>query len=88
MTRWLSLSHAAEHLDITVDSLRRLVRQGKLPPPDRTMGQRMPRWDKEALDNAMHSTPSSPNITDPDIALERWLDEQQKNRARRTANAR
>jgi len=86
MTRWLSLSHAAEHLDITIDSLRRLVRQGKLPAPDRTMGQRMPRWDKEALDRAMQSTPSSPNITDADAALERWLNDQRKNRTRRAAS--
>ena len=88
MTRWLSLPHAAEHLDITIDSLRRLVRQGKLPPPDRSLGVRMPRWDREALDKAMQSKPQTENIRDPDVALERWLNEQRRNRARRTATTR
>jgi predicted DNA-binding transcriptional regulator AlpA len=88
MTRWLSLPHAAEHLDISADQLRRFVREGKLPAPDRSLGVRMPRWDREALDNAMRSVPPVPNIRDPDIALQRWLDEQRQNRPRRTANAR
>jgi predicted DNA-binding transcriptional regulator AlpA len=83
MTRWLSLPHAAEHLDLSVDSLRRLVRQGKLPQPDRSLGVRMPRWDKEALDKAMQRT--APSKRDPDQALEVWLEKQ---RARRAANAR
>jgi hypothetical protein len=89
MTRWLSTPRAAEHLDLSIDSLRRLVRLGKLPPPDRSLGLRMPRWDEEALDRAMRASASSPpNIRDPDVALQRWLDEQRKNRARRSANTR
>jgi hypothetical protein len=32
-TAWLTLPRAAEHLDISVDAVRRLVRQGKLPKP-------------------------------------------------------
>lgn len=83
MTRWLSLPHAAEHLDLSVDSLRRLVREGKLPQPDRSLGQRMPRWDREALDKAMQRT--TPSMSDPDHALEVWLEKQ---RARRAAHAR
>jgi predicted DNA-binding transcriptional regulator AlpA len=81
MTRWLSLPHAAEHLDLSVDSLRRLVRQGKLPPPDRSLGVRLPRWDKEALDNAMQDRPRS--LSNPQHALEIWLEKQK--RARRAA---
>jgi predicted DNA-binding transcriptional regulator AlpA len=86
MTRWLSLPHAAEHLDISVDSLRRLVRQGKLPQPDRSLGTRLPRWDKEALDKAMH-TDNASNASETDRALEIWL-EKQKQRPRRAAHAR
>ena len=90
MTRWLSLPHAAEHLDISTDSLRRLVRAGKLPQPDRSLGTRMPRWDKEALDAAMQSGLPEVNrerdLRDPDRAVEVWLEKQ--NRPRRTANAR
>lgn len=86
MNRWLSLPHAAEYLDITTDSLRRLVRAGKLPPPDRSLGARMPRWDKEALDKAMQRTPII--VSDPDRAVEVWLEKQRQNRPRRTANAR
>jgi predicted DNA-binding transcriptional regulator AlpA len=84
MTRWLSLPHAAEHLDLSVDALRRLVRQGKLPKPDRSLGARMPRWDKEALDNAMQDRPRS--LSNPQHALETWL-EKQRQRPRRAANA-
>ena len=92
MTRWLSLPHAAEHLDISTDSLRRLVREGKLPQPDRSLGMRMPRWDKEALDAAMQSRLPKVNRTrdlrDPDQALEKWLEDQRRLPARRAAHAR
>jgi len=80
MTRWLSLPHAAEHLDISTDQLRRFVREGKLPPPDRSLGARMPRWDREALDEAMQSEPARPNLSDPDVAIERWRDAQRQKR--------
>jgi predicted DNA-binding transcriptional regulator AlpA len=80
----MSLPRAAEHLDISVDALRRLVRAGKLPQPDRTLGPRMPRWDREALDKAMGNTPSS---KDPDSAVEAWLEKQDR-RSGRTAHAR
>jgi hypothetical protein len=78
--RWLSLAHAADHLDISVDALRRLVRMGKLPQPDRTLGQRMPRWDREALDKAMGNR--EPSANDPDSALEAYLEKQQRLPAR------
>lgn len=73
MGKWLTLPHAAEHLDLSVDALRRLVRQGRLPQPDRSLGKRMPRWDRDALDKAMSGTPSSRN---PDSAVEAWLEKQ------------
>ena len=92
MNRWLTLPHAAEYLDLSVDSLRRLVRQGKLPPPDRSLGVRMPRWDKEALDKAMQSGLPEVNmrrdLRDPDQALEAWLEKQRQIPARRSAHAR
>jgi len=81
MPKWLSLPRAAEHMDISVDALRRLVRTGRLPQPDRSLGQRMPRWDRDALDKAMTGTPSS---RDPDSALEAWLEKQNGNPNRAT----
>lgn len=81
MSKWLSLPRAAEHMDISVDALRRLVRAGKLPQPDRTLGRRMPRWDRDALDRAMTGGPSS---RDPDAALEAWLETQDGNPDRAT----
>ena len=92
MNRWLTLPHAAEYLDLSVDSLRRLVRAGKLPQPDRSLGVRMPRWDKEALDKAMQSSLPEVNrrrdLRDPDQALEAWLEKQRETPARRSAHAR
>lgn len=82
---WLTLPHAAEHLDVSVDALRRLVRQGKLPQPDRSLGPRMPRWDREALDKAMRT--GEPSRNDPDSALEAWR-EKQEERPNRAAHAR
>lgn len=82
---WMSLPRAAEHLDISVDALRRLVRAGKLPQPDRGLGPRMPRWSREALDKAMRT--GEPSRNDPDSALEAWR-EKQRERPDRTANAR
>lgn len=80
--RWLSLAHAAEHLDLSVDAFRRLVRARKLPPPDRSLGQRMPRWDRDALDKAM----TGPSVShDPDQAVEMWLERQRQRRADRAA---
>lgn len=76
MTSWLSLPRAAEHLDISVDALRRLVRLGKLPQPNRALGQRMPRWDREALDKAMGTR--EPSANDPDSAMEAYLEKQQR----------
>lgn len=83
MAQWLTLPHAAEYLDLSVDAFRRLVREGKFPQPDRACGPRRPRWNREALDSAMRSTPSS---RDPDLAVESWLEKQRH--TRRAANAR
>lgn len=86
MTRWLSLPHAAEHLDLSVDALRRLVRQGKLPQPDRSLGSRMPRWDREALDKAMGR--GAPSAGDADSAVEAWLEKQKQGHSGRNQDAR
>lgn len=85
MSKWLSLAHAAEHMDLSADAFRRLVRVKKLPQPDRSLGQRMPRWDRDALDRAMSGTSIS---RDPDQAVEAWLERQRQRRADRAANAR
>jgi predicted DNA-binding transcriptional regulator AlpA len=82
MNRWLSAPHAAEYLDISIDQLRRFVREGKLPKPDRSLGVRMPRWDREALDNAM--SPCLPTVTrgrdlrDPERLMEMWREKERR----------
>ncbi len=67
--RWLGPESAATYLDVRIDALPRLVRAGKLPPPDFTLGPKSPRYDKLALDRAM----GDPVLTkNPDTALEAW----------------
>jgi hypothetical protein len=52
-TRWLSPAMAASYLSVRPDALPRLVRQGKLPRPDYTLGPRSPRYDRDAIDKLM-----------------------------------
>ncbi len=51
--RWLSPSAAAAYLGVRVDSLPKLVKAGRVPPPTYTLGQRSPRYDRLALDAAL-----------------------------------
>lgn len=78
--RWLAPESAAEYLDVRIDALPRLVRQGRVPEPDYRLGPRSPRYDREALDKAMGVGVAS---TNPDRALERFLEKTAagKNRA-------
>jgi hypothetical protein len=69
--RWLSPASAADYLDVRVDALPRLVRAGRVPAPDYSLGPRSPRYDREALDKAMGSGVASNH---PDRCLERFLE--------------
>lgn len=82
--RWLAPDKAAEHLDVRVDALPRLVRSGRVPAPDYRLGPRSPRYDREALDKAMGAGVASRN---PDQALEAWL-EKEAQRPDRAAHTR
>ena len=85
LDRWLSPSAAADYLDVRVDALPRLVRAGRVPPPDYRLGPRSPRYDREALDRAMGANVAS---RDPDKALEAWLEKKEAHRSGRAAQAR
>lgn len=82
--KWLSLPHAAEHMDLSVDAFRRMVRLGKLPRPDRSLGVRMPRWDSEALDRAMGGEERARR--DPAAALEIWREKERQKRIARLSS--
>lgn len=48
--RWLDRDATALYISVRVDELPRLVKRGKIPPPNTKLGPRCPRWDREALD--------------------------------------
>lgn len=81
MKRWLSPESAATYIDVRVDSLPRLVRAGRVPAPDYSLGPRSPRYDREALDKAMGARVTS---RDPDRLLEAYR-EKAAERAHRAA---
>ena len=59
--RWLNAEAAASYLSVRVDALPRLVKQGRIPEPNRTLGERSPRWDRLALDAAFEGGTASTN---------------------------
>lgn len=63
--RWLNAESTAAYISVRVDALPRLVKQGRIPAPDHTLGVRSPRWDRLALDAAFSGGTSS---TDPRAA--------------------
>jgi hypothetical protein len=48
--RWLDRQQTADYLSVRIDRLPRLVREGKIPKPNYTLGQKSPRWDLLAID--------------------------------------
>jgi hypothetical protein len=48
--RWLAPAQAAAYINVRPDALPRLVKQGRVPPPSYSLGKRLPRYDREALD--------------------------------------
>jgi excisionase family DNA binding protein len=64
--RWLDEEEAARYLSLRMSALRRLVKAGRLPSPNVSLGKRMPRWDKEELDRAMTGAPAEkPKLQNP-----------------------
>jgi len=68
--RWLDPDGAASYLKVRPDELRRLVREGKIPPASRQLGPRRPRWDRIALDLALAGDIRSPTTSSADAAVE------------------
>ena len=63
--RWLNADATARYISVRVDALPRLVKAGRIPEPNRTLGDRSPRWDRVALDAAFDGGTAS---TDPKAA--------------------
>lgn len=64
-SRWLDPEAAAKYISVRVDALSRLVRQGRIPKPDYSLGPRSPRWSRDSLDAIFDAGTAS---TDPRIA--------------------
>jgi predicted DNA-binding transcriptional regulator AlpA len=52
-SRWLDQPAAASHVGLRETEFARRVKAGKLPGPSYALGDRTPRWDRMALDQAM-----------------------------------
>jgi hypothetical protein len=61
-SRWLNAEATAKYISVRVDALSRLVRQGRIPEPNRSLGVRSPRWDRLALDATFEGGSDSTNI--------------------------
>ena len=53
MARWLDRDALAAHISVRPDAIARLQKAGKLPPPSYHLGERRPRWDRDAVDAAL-----------------------------------
>jgi hypothetical protein len=51
--RWLDAETAARYLSMRVDVFLRAVTKQRVPQPSRHLGERTPRWDRDALDALM-----------------------------------
>jgi hypothetical protein len=60
--RWLSLDAAAAYISVRPAAMSRLVREGKIPAPNRSLGERSPRWDRLALDSVFEGGATSTDI--------------------------
>lgn len=59
--RWLDAEAAADYISVRPDTLPRLVKAGRLPPPAYPLGPRQPRWDRLALDSMFAGGTASTN---------------------------
>lgn len=81
LPRWLDAIETARYICVRPDSLARLVRQGRIPQPNRQLGDRSPRWDRLALDAAFDGGTESTNLTTAVLAYV------EKNRQKRKADS-
>jgi hypothetical protein len=56
--------------------LQRLVRQGRIPKPDYSLGPRSPRWDREALDASFSGGAASTNARSAVTALAQKIEQE------------
>ena len=54
MIRWLSRSTLAVYIDVTVNTVDAMVRDGRLPRPTYKLGR--PRWDRLSVDDWMDNS--------------------------------
>lgn len=80
--RWLDINGVAAHLSISKGTALRLVEDGKLPPPVR-LTPRCPRWDREAVDNALTTAAGFAPVMDQDVLAERVINGFAQRRSRR-----
>lgn len=64
--RWLDREALARHLSLRPAAVGRLVREGRLPPPNLALGPKMPRWDRMRVDATFDGGLAS---TDPSQAI-------------------
>lgn len=64
--RWLSREALARHLSLRPSAIARMVRDGRLPPPNMALGSRNPRWDQSRVDALFDGGLAS---TDPSQAI-------------------
>lgn len=84
--RWLDPEAAARYISVRPDTLQRLVRQGRIPRPDYSLGPRSPRWKREALDAVFDGGTASTNA---DVASQASVQKiLAQGRARRPSHAR
>lgn len=83
--RWLDAEAAASYLSLRYDVFLRYVRDKRVPAPSRHLGERLPRWDREALDALMAGDASA---TQSEEALNGVLEKiKARGRARRQIQA-
>jgi len=58
-SQWLDTTGAATYLSLLMDTFRRKVRAGIIPPPSHSIGERSPRWRRADLDAMMMPSSAS-----------------------------
>lgn len=83
--RYLTAQDVCAYIRCSRTQLDRMVADGRLPDPSRHLGDRMPRWDREAIDAAM--TADGNDASGIDAAIARMRDDLAQRRPRRSKAA-
>ncbi len=84
--RWLDVDGASKRMCMRADAFMRAVKRGKLPPPSYAIGERSPRWDRDALDAKMEGARRSTIVRIDSHALaEKIANEGRKSRKAQAA---